>query len=69
MAADVDLPALALKPDDHAASCNLGYVLLQVGRIDEAIKYLKEALRIASDMRQAQMNLNAALEMRDRKQY
>ena len=51
--------------EDPAPNCNLGYVLLQRGEIDEAIHYLQEAVRIDPNMQQAQMNLNAAMQMRN----
>jgi Flp pilus assembly protein TadD len=39
-------------------------VLLQQGRLDEAIPELRKALEIDPGMQQARMNLDSALQMR-----
>lgn len=38
-----------LKPDDHYVIDSLGWVLYRLGRLDEAIKYLRHALSLQAD--------------------
>lgn len=52
--------ASALDPDDPYARTNLGTVLLQQGRVDEAIRYYREAIRKSPDYYKAYANLGAA---------
>jgi lipoprotein NlpI len=52
--------ASALDPDDPYARTNLGTVLLQQGRIDEAIRYYREAIQKQPDYYKAYANLGAA---------
>jgi len=59
------LEALRLKPDHVEAINNLGIVLARQGKIDEAIARFREALFINHSYREAQVNLQAALRLRD----
>jgi hypothetical protein len=52
--------ASALDPDDPYARNNLGTVLLQQGRIDEAIRFYREAIRQRPDYYKPYANLGAA---------
>jgi tetratricopeptide (TPR) repeat protein len=53
--------ALAVTVDNHLAHNNLGSVLFEEGRRDEAISHFREAIRILPSYSQAHDNLGAAL--------
>ena len=53
--------ALELKPVYAQAHCNLGRVLLEAGRLDEAIAHLQKALEIQPDNAMVRSNLAGAL--------
>jgi Flp pilus assembly protein TadD len=58
--------AIRLKPDYADAYNNLGVILLNQGRIDEAIKQLQEAIRLKPDYADAQNNLARALGLKSK---
>jgi tetratricopeptide (TPR) repeat protein len=53
---------LSRRPDDLEMYCNLGIVLQQQGKIDEAIDQYRQALQIDPDYGKARQLLQAALE-------
>ena len=53
--------ALRFKPDFFEARCNLGRILMQLGRIPEAVKNYNEAVRIQPNSAEAHNNLAFAL--------
>jgi tetratricopeptide (TPR) repeat protein len=54
-------------PDDEKAHNNLGTLLAQQGRLDEAIEHFSEALRIKPDFVEAHRNLTRARDMARKK--
>jgi len=54
--------SLQINSDDAATCNNLANALLELGKVDEAIKHYKEALRIRPEYGQARKGLNAALQ-------
>jgi Flp pilus assembly protein TadD len=53
--------ALQIKPDNVEACYNLGYALLQKGRVDEAIAHFQTVLQIKPDYAEAHNNLGSVL--------
>jgi len=53
--------AVRLRPADSVARYNLGNMLAGLGRPDEAAIQFREALRLNTNLRQAQAALDAAL--------
>jgi tetratricopeptide (TPR) repeat protein len=52
---------IACTPDNYVAHNDLGYALLQKGRVDEAITYFQKALQINPDYAEAHNNLGNIL--------
>ena len=53
-----------MNPKDGYAYYNLGYVLIIQGRIEEAMPYIKEAMRSNPNDQKMMENLNAVLRMK-----
>ena len=56
--------ALVLKPDNASAHCNLGYMLMQQGRVDEAIKEFMQTIETDPRMPQGWGDFVQALRIR-----
>jgi tetratricopeptide (TPR) repeat protein len=53
--------SVELKPDFQPAWANLGYTLAQQGKLAEAIRHYREALRLNPNDTRTQVNLQRAL--------
>ena len=60
--------SLRLEPDSASTHYTLGTVFLQQGRLDPAIKHLKEAVRLEPGLAGARQNLSIALSRRAKTQ-
>jgi Flp pilus assembly protein TadD len=56
--------ALELDPNNASAHCNLGYLLMQKGNLDEAIKEFRETVRLDPDLPQGEEDLKQALSLK-----
>jgi len=59
--------AIELNPSNASAHCNLGYALMQQGKLDDAIEEFKTTIKIDPAMPQGKQDLQQALDMKLKK--